>query len=429
MNTNGPNLPAEVWSRIFELSCTDNGYTGQSMSLVSRSFCRCSAPYKLQSISLQGIKFICRFLAFLHTLPPSQRRVKYLCIMDPGSAIWTYATLSNWDTINELPFDTFCIQSEDGSSEYCNSELEEDTHRSDCTSSSCQSEEEAYEYAPTTDTEIDEISEEMTSLALENEDLEIPAGYAAPLSLLPESPGPTENYLHSLSLAVVQAILELCPNTLVHLSVKLRENMTFRESFDCRGTLLPQVHMPHLQELTWMIPLALHARAPMYPPRQPQPVLFPSLERLHLGDVITKVTGPIVQDACPKLLYLRGHASYTYIKWASVRNEEMPFHTPDTVIQHLMDCSIDTGLPSILQSIQDAPDKLLSDNRVKFVIQRKSDMQTIQDDWQDRILGGTGGWKWIGCTADPVILREAARTADRTFEHWCPPGLLSIASA
>ncbi|TFK69290.1 hypothetical protein BDN72DRAFT_768171, partial [Pluteus cervinus] len=80
MDTNGPNLPAEVWSRIFELSCTDSGFTGQSLSLVSRSFHRFSGPYKLQSISLRNIKFICRFLALLHTLAPNQRRIHYLCI-------------------------------------------------------------------------------------------------------------------------------------------------------------------------------------------------------------------------------------------------------------------------------------------------------------------------------------------------------------
>ncbi|TFK69322.1 hypothetical protein BDN72DRAFT_768069, partial [Pluteus cervinus] len=43
-------LPVEVWSRIFQLSCTDDGYTGHSLSQVSRTFHVVSAPYRFQSV-------------------------------------------------------------------------------------------------------------------------------------------------------------------------------------------------------------------------------------------------------------------------------------------------------------------------------------------------------------------------------------------
>ncbi|TFK69285.1 hypothetical protein BDN72DRAFT_768109, partial [Pluteus cervinus] len=75
-----PFLPAEIWSRIFEFSCRDNGYTGQSLSLTSRAFNALSARYKFQSISLQNMKYTLRFFDVLRSIPPNLRRVRYLFI-------------------------------------------------------------------------------------------------------------------------------------------------------------------------------------------------------------------------------------------------------------------------------------------------------------------------------------------------------------
>ncbi|TFK69278.1 hypothetical protein BDN72DRAFT_768121, partial [Pluteus cervinus] len=75
-----PILPFEVWSKIFEFSCRDNGYTGQSLSRTSRMFNALSTPYKFQSISLQNLKYILKFYDLLCRTPPNLRRIQYLCI-------------------------------------------------------------------------------------------------------------------------------------------------------------------------------------------------------------------------------------------------------------------------------------------------------------------------------------------------------------
>ncbi|TFK69323.1 hypothetical protein BDN72DRAFT_733339, partial [Pluteus cervinus] len=75
-------LPLEVWSQIFELACTDNGYTGHSLSLVSKSFNTLSVPYKFQSISLRNLKHIFEFFFALKDAPPHLRRVRYLYMAD-----------------------------------------------------------------------------------------------------------------------------------------------------------------------------------------------------------------------------------------------------------------------------------------------------------------------------------------------------------
>jgi len=44
------NCPAEIWSRIFSLACTDSGYTGRSLSLVSKYIQQVSMPYKYRTL-------------------------------------------------------------------------------------------------------------------------------------------------------------------------------------------------------------------------------------------------------------------------------------------------------------------------------------------------------------------------------------------
>ncbi|TFK69289.1 hypothetical protein BDN72DRAFT_897396 [Pluteus cervinus] len=405
MNINGPNLPTEVWSSIFELSCTDNGRTGQSLSLVSRSFYRLSGPYRFQSISLRTIKYICRFLAFLHTLPPHLRRIKYLCIADPGeSAFKCYLTLptSNWGTSASEISHKDQYKDEDLDSDHCSDNV------GDSSSShlSSESDWEDYEGSFMTRTELGELAEELASLA-SPEDAAVPADYPPP-SRLPDRYAAAERYLDDTTLTAVHAILELCSDTLIHLSVRLSQRVSAVPIIDI---LLPQVYMPLLRELTWIVsPGNYHA---LTPPRQPPAVLFPSLERLHIGDILTAISGSIVQDTCPKLLYLRRVASYSDIKQALWGQMEMPFYTPNTVTQHLLDFDLDINVPLVAEDIEDAPEELLFDNRIKFVIRRKMDMQSMEDNWQDRIVGGFGGWSWTECTTDLAKLKEAAFSAYR----------------
>jgi hypothetical protein len=70
-------VPAEVWGKIFELSCNDGGQTGRSLALVSRYMNAVSKPYQYQSIILVGPRAIEHF-ANLLTSQPEYRRVKHL---------------------------------------------------------------------------------------------------------------------------------------------------------------------------------------------------------------------------------------------------------------------------------------------------------------------------------------------------------------
>ncbi|TFK69318.1 hypothetical protein BDN72DRAFT_619749 [Pluteus cervinus] len=92
-----PSLPAEVWGKILQFSCTDNGYTGQSLSLTCKTFNALSAPYKLQSISLQSIHYTLAFLQVLRNTPPNLRRIRYLFVSYDGLFRSAYGKQSNWE--------------------------------------------------------------------------------------------------------------------------------------------------------------------------------------------------------------------------------------------------------------------------------------------------------------------------------------------
>ncbi|TFK72738.1 hypothetical protein BDN72DRAFT_762880, partial [Pluteus cervinus] len=73
-------LPIEVWDEISFYACLDNGYTGRSLSMVSKAIRAASAPYKLQSISLKRAKYIFPFAQLLKDTPAQLRRVRHLSL-------------------------------------------------------------------------------------------------------------------------------------------------------------------------------------------------------------------------------------------------------------------------------------------------------------------------------------------------------------
>ncbi|KAJ3561801.1 hypothetical protein NP233_g9976 [Leucocoprinus birnbaumii] len=73
------DTPAEIWSKIFELSCTDGGQTGRSLALVSHYIHAVSKPYQYQSIALVGPHAIEHFGKTIAN-DPQRRRVKYLFV-------------------------------------------------------------------------------------------------------------------------------------------------------------------------------------------------------------------------------------------------------------------------------------------------------------------------------------------------------------
>jgi hypothetical protein len=83
MASNSPELPPEIWSQIFSLSCVDDGFTGRSLSSVSHQFRQLSSRYKHQSLALTTTKQIVHFSSVIDQLEASQKRVLYLFIYYP----------------------------------------------------------------------------------------------------------------------------------------------------------------------------------------------------------------------------------------------------------------------------------------------------------------------------------------------------------
>jgi hypothetical protein len=74
----------EIWNQIFTLACTDNGFTGRSLSLVSRYIHKTSKSAKLQSLSVTKPQQIHALARLIAETPPKYRRVRYLFIASPG---------------------------------------------------------------------------------------------------------------------------------------------------------------------------------------------------------------------------------------------------------------------------------------------------------------------------------------------------------
>jgi len=73
------DCPAEIWGRIFSLACVDDGFTGRSLSRVSRYIMEASKPYKYQCLAVKDHQL--RLLALiLRKLPADLRRVRCLFI-------------------------------------------------------------------------------------------------------------------------------------------------------------------------------------------------------------------------------------------------------------------------------------------------------------------------------------------------------------
>lgn len=74
--------PVEVWQRILSLACTDGGYTGCSLSLVSRFMRDAVEPARLHSVMLIGRKRCIAFAALLNHSSP-QTTIRHLFVNAP----------------------------------------------------------------------------------------------------------------------------------------------------------------------------------------------------------------------------------------------------------------------------------------------------------------------------------------------------------
>jgi hypothetical protein len=63
-------FPPEILSQIFSFACTDGGYTGRSLSIVSKYVHKTSKPYKYNSIRLYDVRSAAAFASFLEKSSP-----------------------------------------------------------------------------------------------------------------------------------------------------------------------------------------------------------------------------------------------------------------------------------------------------------------------------------------------------------------------
>ncbi|OBZ70278.1 hypothetical protein A0H81_09707 [Grifola frondosa] len=59
------DVPLELWRNIFTLACTDGGFTGISLALVSKHFHAASLPVRLHSLALTSLRQVEGFLSFI----------------------------------------------------------------------------------------------------------------------------------------------------------------------------------------------------------------------------------------------------------------------------------------------------------------------------------------------------------------------------
>jgi hypothetical protein len=77
------SCPVELCDRIFEFACTDAGYTGRSLSLVSKYVNQTSKRYMLQCRALHGVDKIVAFVGVLERTSKELRRSAiYLFVME-----------------------------------------------------------------------------------------------------------------------------------------------------------------------------------------------------------------------------------------------------------------------------------------------------------------------------------------------------------
>jgi len=72
--------PNELLMEIASFACTDGGYTGRSLCLVSRRINLYSEPFRFQSILLLNIREVVAFSNLLDSKPPRRRVVRNLCM-------------------------------------------------------------------------------------------------------------------------------------------------------------------------------------------------------------------------------------------------------------------------------------------------------------------------------------------------------------
>ncbi|TFK69274.1 hypothetical protein BDN72DRAFT_617703 [Pluteus cervinus] len=416
-------LPPEVWGRIFEYTCMDDGTMGRSLSLVSIFFHHASAP-KFQSIAVKPghLRHILKFLEVLQKATPIQRRVRYLFLGSNGTVTSNGSSTEgdydpkdgypSPDTDQYLDFPDSCHDDSDEGDEE-DPDLESDSN---------------IEWAPITEEELQDIVEDVDYF-------KSPEGVdASSLVQTTENTVDDMTQLDILTLDTIHAILELCSESILSLSVSVKN---FVEPHGGHAFIFPRIRLLLLQDLTWIIPISytlqegFRRRHPRIkepdPPSHDQPVLFPSLQRFHVAFPIEGAHRLWLERCCPRLRYLRtdwqadlfdravrkalnGPAGDTGT--ASVAHISM--HTPSSVETHFIDVSLEDewyGHMSAYKAICEdlgVGESCHIESRIVLAAKRRDDWKMTVKDWEERKLGNLGnpGFRWKRCPSYGRWLEE-----------------------
>lgn len=89
-------MPVEIWHKIFRMCCTDGGYTGRSLCLVSKRVRELSKQSKYHSIAIRGAWQAVQFMQILEATAFEPQPVCHLFIT------------------NEYPYDKITRHMDDG---------------------------------------------------------------------------------------------------------------------------------------------------------------------------------------------------------------------------------------------------------------------------------------------------------------------------
>lgn len=91
-------LAPEICELIFSFACLDSGYTGRSLSLVSKYISETSKPVKFQSLVLRNLSQVQALASILEKIAPHHRRVRHLCVLCNYTQLYNTTTLRHDET-------------------------------------------------------------------------------------------------------------------------------------------------------------------------------------------------------------------------------------------------------------------------------------------------------------------------------------------
>ncbi|TFK72706.1 hypothetical protein BDN72DRAFT_835769 [Pluteus cervinus] len=132
-----------------------------------------------------------------------------------------------------------------------------------------------------------------------------------------------------------------------------------------------------------------------------RPILFPSLERLHIDARGTISALRYVRDVCPSLTHLRMHICGGSFWNIGGRHSDPPYirNMPKNLVMNYLDLilSPSESLDSLAFYLQLISGRLnlfgLLAKHATVAYPRDMDVDGVKADWMDRLAGGLGEWQ------------------------------------